>query len=100
MNGNDTTSVEGKPPEQTYAANIEMRNRGESTVSPGDNIIRGVHLCYSKGHVEQGFTHVSNEVSTSQYTAYNFVPKNLLVQFSKPANWYAICAYSAFSLAP
>ena len=81
MNANDSLKQEG----ESYA--VEMRTRGESTVSPDNETLRRVHIRYAQGCVDQGMEHVSNEVSTSQYTALNFIPKNLLVQFSKPANW-------------
>lgn len=36
----------------------------------------------------------SNEIKTSQYTVWNFLPKNLLLQFSKMANvFYVIIAF-------
>lgn len=36
----------------------------------------------------------SNKIKTSQYTVYNFLPKNLLLQFSKMANvFYIIIAF-------
>jgi len=36
-----------------------------------------------------------NSIATSQYNAFNFLPKNLIQQFSKSANFYFLVSPSS-----
>eukprot|EP00913_Durusdinium_trenchii_P032295 g30239.t1 len=65
--------------ETTRASGSQSLGRARSTAY---NQNRHVRFCHEDKNL------CDNRVITSHYTVLNFVPKNLLEQFSKPANMY------------
>lgn len=39
----------------------------------------------------RGFPYISNDIRTSRYTPWDFVPKQLFFQFSRVGNFYFLC---------
>ncbi len=39
----------------------------------------------------RGYPYISNSIRTSRYTVYDFIPKQLLFQFTRLANFYFLC---------
>jgi phospholipid-translocating ATPase len=46
------------------------------------------HYYDHKGRVKTEFTYSTNQVITSKYNIFTFLPRNLLEQFRRVANWY------------
>ena len=56
---------------------------------------RHIHIDRSRGEPlideRTGREHIKNIITSSRYTLYNFVPRQLFAQFSKLANFYFLC---------
>lgn len=72
---------------------VEMVLRRKSLPPSKD----GRHIPLRLGHGEsliderRGHAYISNDIRTSRYTIYDFLPKQLLFQFSRLANFYFLC---------
>jgi len=80
---------------------MEQQQQQSQTTSPHDWISKFFrcliarrlkrHLLHSDRVIKVGEKYVdypNNRITTRRYNAINFIPKNLLLQFSKPANMY------------
>ena len=72
---------------------VELILRRKHLVASNDG--RHIPLAIEREHplvdIRRGHSYISNNVRTSRYTVWDFIPKQLFFQFSRVGNFYFLC---------